>query len=106
MGTNMYKTEYLATYSKQMSVGRLLLALYEVYGETAPEVQQHAKYLANHFEENVIYTDKKRSVDKGTMYIVNAYGYLLVSDTREDLVEVNVPDSVCKGNNPLIGTDY
>ena len=40
------------------------------------------------------------------MYIVNAYGYLLVSDTREDLVEVNVPDSVCRGNNPLIGTDY
>lgn len=31
---------------------------------------------------------------------------LLVSETREDLVEVNVPDSVCRGNNPLIGTDY
>ena len=101
-----FKQEWMSIHPERANIGRLLLALYKVYGEHSPEVEQHAKYLANHFEENVIYTDKKRSVDKGTMYIVNAYGYLLVSDTREDLVEVNVPDSVCKGNNPLIGTDY
>ena len=101
-----FKTEWMSIHSERANIGRLLLALYKVYGEQSSEVEQHAKYLANHFEENVIYTDKKRSVDKGTMYIVNAYGYLLVSETREDLCEVNVPDSVYKGNNPLIGIDY
>lgn len=101
-----FKTEVISIHSRRADIGRLILALYRVYGEHSPEVEQHAKYLADNFEENVIYTDKQRSVDKGTMYIVNVGGYLLVAENREDLIDINVPDSVCRGNNPLIGTDY
>lgn len=101
-----FKTEVISIHSRRADIGRLILALYRVYGEHSPEVEQHAKYLADHFEENVIYTNKERPSDKDVIYIVNAYGYLLVSEKRDYLVYINVPDSVCRGNNPLIGTDY
>ena len=94
MGTNMYKVEYLATYSKQMSVGRLLLALYEVYGETSPEVQQHANSNAPLFEENTIYSDKP---EKNTVCVAKA------AERREDLQYVRLPNGE---HNPLFDTDY
>lgn len=100
MGTNMYKTEYLATYSKQMSVGRLLLALYEVYGETAPEVQQHANFHAPLFEENTVYSDK---LEKNTVHVAKVNGQLIAAENREDLQYVRLPNGE---DNPLFDTDY
>ena len=100
MGTNMYKTEYLATYSKQMSVGRLLLALYEVYGETAPEVQQHANFHAPLFEENTVYSDK---LEKNTVRVAKVNGQLIAAENREDLQYVRLPNGE---DNPLFDTDY
>lgn len=100
MGTNMYKVEYLATYSKQMSVGRLLLALYEVYGETAPEVQQHANFHAPLFEENTVYSDK---LEKNTVRVAKVNGQLIAAENREDLQYVRLPNGE---DNPLFDTDY
>lgn len=100
MDTNMYKTEYLATYSKQMSVGRLLLALYEVYGETAPEVQQHANFHAPLFEENTVYSDK---LEKNTVRVAKVNGQLIAAENREDLQYVRLPNGE---DNPLFDTDY
>lgn len=101
-----FKTEVISIHSRRADIGRLILALYRVYGEHSPEVEQHAKYLADNFEENVIYTNKERPSDKDVIYIVNVGGYLLVSEKRDYLVYINVPDSVCRGNNPLLDTDY
>lgn len=99
-GTNMFKTEFLPTYSKQMSVGRLLLALYEVYGETAPEVKQHANSHAPLFEENTVYSDK---LEKNTVCVVKVNGQLIAAETREDLQYVHLPNGE---DNPLLDTDY
>lgn len=100
MGTNMYKTEFLATYSEQMRIGRLLLALYEVYGETSPEVQQHANYHAPSFEENTVYSDK---LEKNTVCVAKVNGQLIAAERREDLQYVHLPNDE---DNPLLGTDY
>lgn len=96
------KDEYLATYSIQLNVGRLLLALYDVYGHTAPEVQQHANYQAPHFEDNVIYSDKD-SKKVATVYIVKVNGQLIAAENRDDLQYVPLPNGE---NNPLEDTDY
>lgn len=93
-------SEYYATYSEQIKVGRLLLALYEVYGETSPEVQQHANYHAPSFEDNVIYCDKR---DKNTAYVVKVNGQLIAAETREDLQYTHLPNGE---DNPLLDTDY
>lgn len=100
MGTNMFKTEYLATYSKQMSVGRLLLALYEVYGETSLEVQQHSNSNAPLFEENTIYSDKP---EKNTVCVAKVNGQIIAAERREDLQYVRLPNGE---HNPLFDTDY
>ena len=101
-----FKTERMSIHSRRADIGRLLLALYRVYGDSSPEVEQHAKYLSDVFEENVIYTNKERPTDKDVMYIVNIGGYLLVSEVREFLYAVGLPDSVFNGNNPLDNVDY
>lgn len=100
MDTNMYRTEYVSTYSKQMSVGRLLIALYDVYGETSPEVQQHANYHAPSFEENTVYSDK---LEKNTVCVAKVNGQLIATERREDLQYVSLPNGE---DNPLLGTDY
>lgn len=93
-------SEYLATYSEQIKVGRLLLALYDVYGATSPEVEQHANYKAPLFEDNVIYCDKK---ERNTVYIVKVNGQLIAAENREDLQYVPLPNGE---DNPLEGVDY
>lgn len=100
MDTNMYRTEYVSTYSKQMNVGRLLIALYDVYGETSPEVQQHANYHAPSFEENTVYSDK---LEKNTVCVAKVNGQLIATERREDLQYVSLPNGE---DNPLLGTDY
>lgn len=100
MGTNMFKTEYLATYSDKMKIGRLLTALYDVYGETAPEVGQHANYHAPSFEEKVVYCDMK---DRNTICVVKINGQLIAAENREDLKYVSLPNGE---DNPLLYIDY
>lgn len=94
------KEEQVATFSDKMSIGRLLLALYGVYGETAPEVGQHANYHAPKFEDNVIYSDK---YDRNTLCVVKISGQLIAAQHREDLQYVHLPNGE---DNPLLGTDY
>lgn len=100
MGTNMFKTEYLATYSDKMNIGRLLLALYDVYGNRAPEVEQHANYHAPLFEENTIYSDKP---EKNTVCVAKVNGQIIAAERREDLQYVRLPNGE---HNPLFDTDY
>lgn len=100
MGTNMFRTEYLATYSDKMKIGRLLTSLYGVYGETAPEVGQHANYHAPSFEEKVVYCDMR---DRGTVFVVKIKGQLIAAESREDLQYVPLPNGE---DNPLLDTDY
>ena len=100
MGTKMYRTEYVSTYSRQMNVGRLLIALYDVYGETSPEVQQHSSNHVDLFEENTVYSDK---LEKDTVCVAKVNGQLIATERREDLQYVSLPNGE---DNPLLGTDY
>ena len=101
MGTKM-KDEFLATYSTQLRVGRLLLALYDVYYQTSGEVQQHANYHATLFEDNIIYSDRD-SQRVATVYVVKVNGQLIAAKTREDLQYVILPNGE---DNPLLDMDY
>lgn len=101
MDTNTkLKEENISTYSDKMNVGRLLLALYDVYGDTAPEVGQHANFHAPSFEDNVIYSDR---YDRNTLCIVKIKGQLIAAQHREDLQYVHLPNGE---DNPLLDTDY